>query len=706
MEHNPFKLFDSYNADEKEVFFGRDTEIQSLYHLLQQTRLVLIYGASGIGKTSLIQAGLPKVYKLTDWYGISVRRRDDINESLKNELNNQLKQLEESVDEEKKTTIGESINSIYKNRWIPVYLVFDQFEEIFTIGNHEERVLFFSQLQQLLEEPLPCKILLSMREEYIGHLYEYEATVPALFDKRFRVEAMKDGTVRLVVQKMIKPYVDEKEEVSTLIFDRIKDKETKQPVYLPYMQVYLYYLYKESKGSFTKESIGNVVLDNVLKEFIETIIKEAQNQFNEWRLPNTFSIDLLDEFATAEGTKQAGKVAELASKLSVAKEDVKKSLQYFTERKLLRADENDVERYEPVHDVVAKQIHELRSVESKDFKAFLRQLQNDYERWKGENKPEIRLLAESDVAKADVYIERLKKRSEFEEWKQYIELSKERNNQRLDEEKRKNNELQTALTKSKTNARIALWVAVVAVIVGIGAIWFFLKAQRAESETLTTLKKVEAEQAKNERIISAFYFYGDSLALATKKDLFREYKYGFINKEGKVLIDYDFEEASSFNQTDGYARVKKDGVKYLLNPKGELYPLAETIDEITASTTALDLHDKNLSTVPNGVFQHPQLQVLLLYQNQLEALPTKISKLTQLQSLDLSSNSQLKELPKEIWQLTQLQSLDLIGTSLSSLPKEIWQLTQLQTLDLNGCPISKEEKQKIKSWLPNCKIEF
>ncbi|MFN8346708.1 MAG: NACHT domain-containing protein [Spirosomataceae bacterium] len=519
MEPNPFKLFDSYNANEKEVFFGRDIEIQSLYHLLQQTRLVLIYGASGIGKTSLIQAGLPKVYNLTDWYGISVRRRDDINESLKNELNNQLKQLAESVDNNKATTVGDTINTIYKNRWIPVYLVFDQFEEIFTLGNHDERALFFTQLQQLLSEPFPCKILLSMREEYIGHLYEYEATLPALFDKRFRVEAMKDGTVQSVVQKMIQPYVDEQEKkgISTLIFERIKNKDTKEPVYLPYMQVYLYYLYKESKGYFTKESIEEVGLDNVLKQFIETIVKEAQSQFNEWRLPNTFAIDLLDEFATTEGTKQAGKVTELAERLSRKKQDVKKSLQYFTERKLLRADENDIERYEPVHDVVAKQIHELRSPENKDFKEFLRQLQNDYERWKGESKPETRLLTENDVARAEIYQGRLEKQPEFEAWQGYIEQSKIANEKKLEnakkeaEDKEKQNRklqetleiaqiakanAETAEQKSKTNAKIAWWVAAAAVIVGIGAIWFFLDARKQQAAAEKARKEATANLLK------------------------------------------------------------------------------------------------------------------------------------------------------------------------------------------------------------------
>ena len=56
MAQSPFKLFEPYSSNDKNIFFGRDAEIYALYSLLQQTRLVLIYGASGTGKTSLIQA--------------------------------------------------------------------------------------------------------------------------------------------------------------------------------------------------------------------------------------------------------------------------------------------------------------------------------------------------------------------------------------------------------------------------------------------------------------------------------------------------------------------------------------------------------------------------------------------------------------------------------------------------------------------------
>ncbi|NUO01998.1 MAG: ATP-binding protein, partial [Saprospiraceae bacterium] len=422
MPQSPFKLFEPYGPGDKDIFFGRDAEIFALYHLLQQTRIALIYGASGTGKTSLINAGLPKVFKLTDWFRVFIRRRDNINDSLRGELN-RLRGHNEPI-----TDLPQVIHEIFETRWIPIYLVFDQFEEIFTLGTSEERKVFFRDLQQLMTVNLPCKIILSMREEYIGHLYDYEPQVPALFQKRFRVESMQDNTVQEVIAQMCfvngielehpeiaEADTDQSASTAARILEQLK--EGKQAAHLPYLQIYLHYLYEHAistlgKARFTQSSIQAVgKLGNVLKRFIETKLAEAQTFLHAQHAPEDFAQRLLDEFATDEGTKQSRKRGELGIILDVPPGLVQVALGYFSDTaKLLRADEDEVDRYEPVHDVVAKQIHELRTAEDKEFKAFTRHLQLSCDRWLAEQRPTDRLLPERDLSRADIYRERLERR--------------------------------------------------------------------------------------------------------------------------------------------------------------------------------------------------------------------------------------------------------------------------------------------------------
>jgi len=65
---SPFKFLDSYTKDDREIFFGRDSEIEELYHRVFESKLMLVYGVSGTGKSSLIHCGLANKFP-GDWTG-------------------------------------------------------------------------------------------------------------------------------------------------------------------------------------------------------------------------------------------------------------------------------------------------------------------------------------------------------------------------------------------------------------------------------------------------------------------------------------------------------------------------------------------------------------------------------------------------------------------------------------------------------------
>ncbi|MBN2893359.1 MAG: ATP-binding protein [Bacteroidales bacterium] len=97
MKIYPFKFLDSYTKDDKEIFFGRDDETNQLYDMLKQSDIVMLYGASGTGKTSLIQCGLSKKINDYDWLPFYIRRGTNINESIQKSLQKFIPENEESV---------------------------------------------------------------------------------------------------------------------------------------------------------------------------------------------------------------------------------------------------------------------------------------------------------------------------------------------------------------------------------------------------------------------------------------------------------------------------------------------------------------------------------------------------------------------------------------------------------------------------------
>jgi energy-coupling factor transporter ATP-binding protein EcfA2 len=86
MKRYPFKFLDAYTRDDRDIFFGREEEVETLYQMVFQTDLLLVYGASGTGKTSLIMCGLAGRFKPYEWLALFVRRGNNINESLQKAL--------------------------------------------------------------------------------------------------------------------------------------------------------------------------------------------------------------------------------------------------------------------------------------------------------------------------------------------------------------------------------------------------------------------------------------------------------------------------------------------------------------------------------------------------------------------------------------------------------------------------------------------
>ncbi len=128
----PFKFLNAYDQNDTDIFFGRDEEIKALYEMVFQNSILIVYGASGTGKTSLIQCGLAGKFKSYDWLPLIVRRGSNINVSLEKILAQEggdAAATEEEVAEpgaKVLTGIPKLIRNVYLNHFKPIYLIFDK----------------------------------------------------------------------------------------------------------------------------------------------------------------------------------------------------------------------------------------------------------------------------------------------------------------------------------------------------------------------------------------------------------------------------------------------------------------------------------------------------------------------------------------------------------------------------------------------------
>src|SRR6187551_783385 len=108
----------------------------------------MVYGPSGAGKTSLIECGLRNQFSDADWYALSIRKGADINASVFAGISEALKE-KTALDPVTKMPVdpqmefGQAVEKLFAERYQPVYLLFDQFEELLISGNADEKNTFF-----------------------------------------------------------------------------------------------------------------------------------------------------------------------------------------------------------------------------------------------------------------------------------------------------------------------------------------------------------------------------------------------------------------------------------------------------------------------------------------------------------------------------------------------------------------------------------
>jgi KaiC/GvpD/RAD55 family RecA-like ATPase len=386
---SPFKFLDAYNKEDKDIFFGREEEIEQLYNLVFQSNFTLVYGQSGTGKTSLVQCGLANRIPPSDWFNVYIRRNDDLNNSLRKSLGQYDTNVEEKGTLKERllkrrkaagrkvkaqdTDAGSSdlirtLRRLYKHFLKPIYLIFDQFEELFILGNEAEQQQFYADIAEILDTEAYCRIIIIMREESIAGLYDFEKVVPQVFDKRLRVEPMRRVTTQEVIHKTCEAFEigRENDAVADQIIDILSEGQGR--VELTYLQVFMDKLYTQAAKRQSEQIIFSQALiaeagdiEDVLADFLDNQTDEIQRELeNTYTGINSKSVEkLLSSFATLEGTTQPLAKEQIKSPVLNA-EQTQFAIDLLEKGRLIRFED---QLFELAHDKLALRIANKRSAD-------------------------------------------------------------------------------------------------------------------------------------------------------------------------------------------------------------------------------------------------------------------------------------------------------------------------------------------------------
>ncbi|CAM5685340.1 nSTAND1 domain-containing NTPase [Streptomyces aurantiogriseus] len=178
----PYPGLDAFDEDEAAVYFGREAQAAELTRRLHATaarpaeRFLVLVGASGSGKSSLVRAGVMPRLRDRRWtvvpaFAPGVNPLGALAGALAAAADRQepasavLRRLRQGPD-----ALRGELSRLRGGRFRRVLLVVDQFEEVVTLAGERERAQFLDALRACVEQDPAVRVLVTLRVDLLGRL--------------------------------------------------------------------------------------------------------------------------------------------------------------------------------------------------------------------------------------------------------------------------------------------------------------------------------------------------------------------------------------------------------------------------------------------------------------------------------------------------------------------------------------------------------
>jgi WD40 repeat protein len=366
------------------LFFGREREIEVIVANLMANRLTVLYGPSGVGKTSLLRAGVAQrlrqdpeavVVVASSWGGDPIADLLDAIDDAVADL------TDPPLDSVRRTgSLADALGILVRRLDRNVYLVLDQLEEYFLYheGERGAGTLADELPEALRRQGLRANFLLGVREDALAELNAFKGRIPNLFANTLRLDRLDrrageaaivgpvrefnqlqptEGQVEIepeLIEVVLREVAAGRVDLGRSGRGGVEAEADEGRIEAPYLQLVLERLWEveRSRGSRrlrleTLQELGGAA--RVVHDHLERAMSELSSNEKD------AAAAMYNHLVTPSGTKIAHRAGDLAGYAVVDEADAVRVLGRLVDQRIVRVGENGAggPRYEIFHDVLA-----------------------------------------------------------------------------------------------------------------------------------------------------------------------------------------------------------------------------------------------------------------------------------------------------------------------------------------------------------------
>jgi len=381
----PYRFLDYYDLESRHYFRGREKDIQRFYGHITSHKITTIYGDSGVGKTSLIKAGLMPRLMQNGKIPVYVPCVGEPGELIKTYTLNTISKLEEiDVAEIHKLNLRNFFNQLYEQLGYAYefYIFVDQFEQFFKQLEQDSRQSFVEQLANCAsDDGLNIHFVFALRKEYLPRLGEYDLLVRDFIKNASLLEMLSREEMMEAIAEPVKKFGLEYE--PGLVTEIIDDICQEEAFNTPQIQIVCDRLY-----DVTKEKGDKTITIETYKELGGTqgilgrFLEQELNKFEFSERENVKSV--LKTLVDPEQTKTALPAETIASYTRLELSEVEDILQKLEDRSRLvrRLVVNGTTLFELAHEFLVPKIHEWLEEPDRELIRTRKMIQVRFREWR------------------------------------------------------------------------------------------------------------------------------------------------------------------------------------------------------------------------------------------------------------------------------------------------------------------------------------